>query len=69
MTADQVCRSSGTFQSTARRWLTVLIGQGLLEICNDAQSDELTPIRLTELGEIRVTKILLGIQAEFLQHG
>ncbi|MGY6550350.1 MAG: hypothetical protein ACXIT4_00455 [Erythrobacter sp.] len=69
VTADQVCRSSGTFQSTARRWLTVLIGQGLLEICNDAQSDELTPIRLTELGEIRVTKILLGIQAEFLQHG
>lgn len=69
VTADQVCRSSGAFQSTARRWLAVLIDQGLVEICNDAQSDELTPFRLTELGEIRVTKILLGMQGEFLQHG
>lgn len=69
VTADQVCRSSGAFQSTARRWLAVLIDQGLVEICNDTQSDELTPIRLTELGEIRVTKILLGMQGEFLQHG
>ena len=69
VTADQVCRSSGAFQSTARRWLAVLIDQGLVEICNDAQSDELTPIRLTEFGEIRVTKTLLGMQGEFLQHG
>lgn len=69
VTADQVCRSSGEFQSTARRWLAVLTNQGLVENCNDAQSDELTSIRLTELGEIRVTKILLGMQGEFLQHG
>lgn len=69
VTADQVCRSSGAFQSTARRWLAVLIDQGLVEICNDAPSNELTPIRLTEFGEIRVTKTLLGMQGEFLRHG
>ncbi|KPF61806.1 hypothetical protein IP79_14685 [Porphyrobacter sp. AAP60] len=69
VTADQVCRSSGAFQSTARRWLAVLIEQGLIETCSDAQSDGLTPVRLTELGEIRVTKILLGMQGEFLQYG
>lgn len=69
VTADQVCRSSGAFPSTACRWLNVLIGQGLVEICNDANGDALTPIRLTELGGIRVTKLLLAMQGEFLKNG
>lgn len=69
VTADQVCRSSGAFPSTTRRWLAVLIDHGLVESCNDAQVDTLTPIRLSELGEIQVTKVLVGMQGEFLQHG
>jgi hypothetical protein len=69
VTADQVCRSSGTFPCTARRWLAVLVDEGLVEIGNDARSDETAPIRLTGLGQVRVTEALIGMQGEFLKHG
>lgn len=69
VTADQVCRSSGTFQATAQRWLTVLVDQELVETSNNAQSDAPASIRLTESGELRMTKVLMGMQREFLQHG
>lgn len=67
VTVGQVCQSSGALPSTARRWLAVLIDQGLVELRNDAQVDTLRTIRFTELGELRVTKVLVDMQGEFLQ--
>lgn len=69
VTVDETCRSTGTFLSTARRWLTVLIDQGLVKTRDDDLADSLKPVQLTELGEIRMTTILVGVQDEFLQRG
>lgn len=67
VTVGQVYRSSGTYISTARRWLAILVDQGLVEIRNDDADDELKPAQLTELGKIRMTRILVGMEDEFLQ--
>ena len=69
VTVGEVCQSSGTFMLTARRWLGILIDLGLVQIDDDVGNDELSSSQLTELGEMRMTSILVGVQDEFLQRG
>jgi hypothetical protein len=69
VTVGEVCRSSGTFVSTARRWLAILVDQGLVEINDGEASDELKPVQLTEIGEVRMTRVLVGVKVESLLSG
>lgn len=69
LTVGQICQSSGTFPSAARRWLAVLVDQALVEIREDGESDLLKSVQLTEIGRMKVTKILISQQDEFLQRG
>jgi hypothetical protein len=69
VTVGQVCQSSGTFPSTARRWLAALAGQSLIDVDDSGECDQSKPVQLSELGEIRMTKILLDLQDECLKRG
>jgi hypothetical protein len=69
VTVGQVCQSSGIFPSTARRWLAVLADQGLIDVGDGGECDQSKPVQLSELGEIRMTKILLDLQGECLKRG
>lgn len=69
VTIDQVCQSSGTFPSTARRWLAVLEHQGLVDIGAVGEADHDRPIQLSELGKVRMAKVLLDMQDQWLRRG
>ena len=65
-TVDQVCRSSGAYGSTARRWLAILVDQGLVVIRDNETCDLLRPAQLTEIGEITMTNALVEFRDTFL---
>lgn len=62
VTIKQVCGSSGSYEATARRWMAILIDQGLVELDEEVRDDDLKPVRLTEQGSTRMTRILLELE-------
>lgn len=62
LTIEEVCKSSGTYESTARRWMAVLVDQHMAELDCEERDDRLKTVRLTEQGSIRMTKILLELR-------
>ena len=60
-TVGQVCQASGTFASTARRWLALLDDMALVTIGENPHSGRRDAVRLTDIGQIKMTKTLLGL--------
>lgn len=61
LTVVQVCRSGGPYESTARRWIAILVDLGLVEVVSDGREDHLKTVRLTEQGAIKMTKSLIEL--------
>jgi DNA-binding MarR family transcriptional regulator len=62
LTVEAVCRSGGSYPSTSRRWLAILVDRGLVEVNHDELDDPLKSVRLTEKGVLAMTKSLFDLQ-------
>lgn len=62
LTVEQVCRSGCPYESTARRWLAVLVDHGLVEVAREGRDELLRTVCLTEQGGIGMMKLFLDFQ-------
>ncbi|MBC2661252.1 hypothetical protein H7F50_05750 [Novosphingobium flavum] len=64
LTFAQLCKESGAYPATIRRWLSVLAGLDLIDLPEAGSDPALLRARLTHKGELAMADCILGLLAE-----
>lgn len=69
LSVDQICKSIGPYESTARRWLDILVNLELVAVTDEGGDVAFEAARLTERGEMAMTKTIVALQDALTSSG
>ena len=59
---ESLCELSGASESTGRRWVSVLVNEGLAELASLDGESPGQRVRLSEMGVLQMTKTMIDAQ-------
>jgi hypothetical protein len=69
LSLNQLCKSIGPYESTARRWLAVLVEMDLVAVTKERGDATIESARLTQRGEMAMTKTIIELQDALMLSG